>query len=158
MRWGAVWSTPGLSVWAAGLALLACRDLRSRVLPTRLVYGALLGTIAGLSLAAGVSDGWTRLGAAALAGVVAEALFASWALVRPGSLGFGDVRLAGLVGVGVGWVAPELVAVALVTALAAAAVVGVTGAALGRWSWRARLPLGTFLAVAGIATMAVAGR
>jgi leader peptidase (prepilin peptidase)/N-methyltransferase len=102
-----------------------------------------------------VQGGWGRLGVAAAVAAVAEAVFGVWAFCRPGSLGFGDVRLIGLVGLGVGWVAPVLVPVALAVAMVAAGIVGVVGVAAGRLSWGSRLPLGSFLAGAGVVMVIV---
>ena len=79
-------------------------------------------------VAAGAAGAWGRLGWAVAAAFVAEGLFAVWALAVPGALGFGDVRLVGLTGLGLGWAGPTLVPVGLVVGAAAAAVVGV-----GRW-------------------------
>ena len=158
LRSGLSWSTPGLILWAGGLGLLACWDAGRMVLPKRVVYVTLAVTAGWLLVAAAVGGQWGRLGDAALAGAVVEGLFAVWAVGWPGSLGFGDVRLAGLVGFGVGWVAPELVAVSVAGALVSAAAAGIVGVAVGRLAWRSRLPLGVFLAGAGVVTVAVAAR
>jgi leader peptidase (prepilin peptidase)/N-methyltransferase len=73
------------------------------VLPAYLVGGALLG-------AAGLLTG--DVGALAGAGLGAVALFALYlvaALVRPGGMGFGDVKLAGVVGLFLGFLGlPQL--------------------------------------------------
>ena len=103
----------GMGVWAAGLAALAGTDADRMVLPKRLVYLTLAGTLGGLTVAAGAAGAWGRLGWAVAAAVVAEGLFAVWALAVPGALGFGDVRLVGLAGLGLGWSAPTLVPVGL---------------------------------------------
>lgn len=123
LRFGVTWSTPGLMVWGAGLAMLAVSDLERMILPKRLVYATLAVTVGWLVLAAGMHGSWGRLGGALLAAAVAEGLFAGVALTRPESLGFGDVRLVGLIGLGVGWVGPWLVAVGVAAGVMAAGVV-----------------------------------
>jgi leader peptidase (prepilin peptidase) / N-methyltransferase len=154
-RVGGSWCTPGLAVWAAGLGLLAGCDGEGRVLPKRLVYSTLAATVAGLVVAASRGGGWNRLTMAVVVGAAAEATFAAVALAWPSAYGFGDVRLVGLVGVGVGWVAPILVVVAVAGGLVAFVVVWLAGWATGRMSRRTPLPLGTFLAAGGVVTVAV---
>lgn len=155
MRFGVTWSTPGLVVWAAGLGQLVVSDLERMVLPKRSVYLTLVVTLGWLVLAAGLHGSWGRLGGALSAAVAVEGLFAALALAWPGSLGFGDVRLVGLIGLGVGWVAPLLVAVSVSTGLMTAGLVALAGVAAGRLSRRSRLPVGAFLAVAGVVTVMV---
>lgn len=157
LRFGVTWSTPGLMVWGAGLAMLAVSDLERMILPKRLVYATLAVTVGWLVLAAGMHGSWGRLGGALLAAAVAEGLFAAVALTRPESLGFGDVRLVGLIGLGVGWVGPWLVAVGVAAGVMAAGVVALAGVAAGRLSWQSRLPVGAFLAAAGVVTVLVWG-
>lgn len=154
LRFGASWSAPGLAVWAGGLGVLAVSDVERMILPKRLVYPTLAATLAWLVLAAAEMHGsWGRLAAAIGAAAVAEGLFLVCALAWPGSLGFGDVRLVGLVGLGVGWVAPLLVGVAVSVGVVAAGVVALVGLGAGRLSRRTPLPLGAFLAVAGVVTV-----
>jgi leader peptidase (prepilin peptidase)/N-methyltransferase len=86
--------------WAplAGLgALLALVDLRTTFLPLRLNYLALGIALAGTVVAAWAAGDGTVLLWAAGGGLGAAALF--WIGWRVGALGFGDVRLAGLIGV-----------------------------------------------------------
>ena len=139
-------------MWSAGLAWC---DAERMLLPKRLVYLTLLATGCWLVLVAATQGGWGHLGVAVAVAAVAEAVFAVWAFARPGALGFGDVRLVGLVGLGVGWVAPILVPVAVTTAVIAAGIFGLVGVAAGRLLWASRLPLGTFLAASGVATVIV---
>lgn len=67
------------------------------VLPSYLVGAALLGTASALS-----GDGGALLGAA-VGGAVLYAVYLLLALVYPGGMGFGDVKLAGVVGVFLGY-------------------------------------------------------
>lgn len=92
-HWGA-WA-PLASVGA----LLAMVDVRTAFLPTRLNYLALSVAGAGVAVAAWLEGSWAPLVSAAASGAVAAGVF--WVVwrVREESLGFGDVRLAGLIGV-----------------------------------------------------------
>lgn len=141
-------------VWAAGLAWLAACDVEVMVVPTRVVYVTLVVTALGLGSAALAGGQWGRLGLAAGCGVALEGSFALWALGRPGSLGFGDVRLAGLIALGAGWLSPGVAVLVVVAGMAVAGLVGLVGLALRRLTLGDRLPLGAFLAGAAIVVVA----
>jgi leader peptidase (prepilin peptidase)/N-methyltransferase len=91
--------------WAAWIplatvgALLALVDLRTAYLPLRLNYLALALALAGAGLASWLRASWQPLLLAAACGAVATAVF--WVIWRLSGdrFGFGDVRLAGLIGV-----------------------------------------------------------
>lgn len=152
LGWG--WATPAMVAWVAGLGWLAARDVEAMVLPTRVIYATLAATALGLGFAALAGAQWGRFGLAAGCGAALEGLFALWALGWPGSLGFGDVRLAGLIGLGAGWLSPGVAVLVLVVGMALAGSVGLVGLALRRMSVGDRLPLGAFLAAAAVVVAA----
>lgn len=134
---------------AAVLVPIALIDAAVRLIPNRLTAtGALAAVAIGLATEPAAVPGQL------LAGVLAGGLLLLAALVRPGDMGIGDVKLAGMLGLFLG----ASVAVALLVAFLAAALAGgalalVRGAAAAR---RATLPLGPFLAL-GAAVALVAG-
>src|SRR5215213_11219907 len=99
---------PAVFAFIFGGVLLAVIDWKVRRLPTRLVYYTLAGVAAGLAFAALVEWDWRPL-ATAVAGAVlfANAFFLLWFLTRKFTgmmmLGFGDVRLAAVLGLLLGW-------------------------------------------------------
>lgn len=112
----------GLAVWRLGLSaelpavlafilggvLLAVIDGKVRRLPTKLVYRTLGGVAAGLLFASVVTRDWVPL-ATALAGAAlfAGAFFLIWFVSKWANtitlLGLGDVRLAAVLGLLLGW-------------------------------------------------------
>ncbi|GAA2910480.1 prepilin peptidase [Actinoplanes cyaneus] len=90
--------------WFAVLGvLLAVIDLAVWRLPHALTAAWAAGTLAGLLIPAVAQH---RLGdwlQALAAGLVSLMFFAVLASVRPGSMGWGDVTAAGVVGIAVGW-------------------------------------------------------
>jgi leader peptidase (prepilin peptidase) / N-methyltransferase len=112
----------GLALWRLGLSaelpatlafifggvLLAVIDWKVQRLPTRLVYYTLAGVTTGLIFASLVEWNWKPLaGAIVGAGLFSGAYFAIWFLsprmVGMVVLGFGDVRLALVLGALLGW-------------------------------------------------------
>jgi leader peptidase (prepilin peptidase)/N-methyltransferase len=105
---------PAVLVFIFGGVLLAVIDWKVRRLPTRLVYLTLAGVAAGLAFAALVEWDWVPLATAVLGGLLlSNAFFLLWFLTKQFSgmmlLGFGDVRLAAVLGLLLGWYGLEYV-------------------------------------------------
>lgn len=105
---------PAVFAFIFGGVLLAVIDWKIKRLPTRLVYLTLAGVAAGLVFAALVEWDWVPLATAALGGLLlANAFFLLWYLTKRFSgmmlLGFGDVRLAAVLGMLLGWYGLEYV-------------------------------------------------
>jgi leader peptidase (prepilin peptidase) / N-methyltransferase len=149
----APWASASLVVWACGLSLLALTDRERLVLPSKLVRTCAVAT-AGLVLAGcAVSGEWRYLWPGALCAVIAGAVFALWALLRPHQLGFGDVRMAALVAFGAGICSPAGCLVALACAPFSAAVVSNFALKAKKNTLPSPVALGPYLAVAGIAVV-----
>jgi leader peptidase (prepilin peptidase) / N-methyltransferase len=119
--------------------VLAYIDWRTRLLPTRLV-GPSYALVAALAvLASAVSGDWGSLLRAGLGWAVAGGLFFLLWFVYPKGMGYGDVRLSGVLGIALGWLgwAELLVGVYagfLLGALGGGALVGVlAGPPLAAW-------------------------
>ena len=109
VRLGAVPALGAYCALLAGLVALSITDLRSGLVPRRFVYGDLVLVAVGLTAASATGDSWAPLLRAAIGAVASFAVFAAIWWVYPKGLGFGDVRLAGLCGAGLGWIGyPEL--------------------------------------------------
>jgi leader peptidase (prepilin peptidase)/N-methyltransferase len=137
--------TPALPAYclAAGTGVvLASIDIRHHRLPDRIVLPAILGCGFLLGLAAAVEgqpSALVRAGAAAAA--TFGALFAL-AVLGPGALGFGDVKLGALLGLVLGWLSWSHLVLGLLLGLCLA---GLTVAGLliaRRIGWRSHVPLG----------------
>ena len=87
----------------AMLVVVSTTDLTHRLVPRRLIYGALALIVPLLVATAAVDHTWHDLTGALVAGAVAFGLFfAIWWFI-PRGMGFGDVRLAGAIGFTTGW-------------------------------------------------------
>jgi len=90
-------------VFLAMAVTVSVTDLTHRLVPRQLLYGALVGIVALLVVASAHLHAWRPLVDATGAGLGAFAVFfVIWFFV-PRGMGFGDVRLAGVIGVTVGY-------------------------------------------------------
>lgn len=136
-------------------------DLRTLIVPTRLVWPSLFVAVAVSIAAAGALGQWQLL-LSCLVGVLVLAgpLFIIW-FAMPAGMGFGDVRLATLLGWTVGFYAgtnPLHAVVLLIICLALASVIGlVVGVvALGARGRKAKVPFGPALVAASFLCIAFA--
>jgi leader peptidase (prepilin peptidase) / N-methyltransferase len=130
------------AVFAVSLVVLSATDLEERKIPNRIVLPAAgFVLVAHIALDPGKTLEWTLASVAAFVG------FLVLALVNPAGLGMGDVKLAFLLGAGLGW---KVVAALLLGTFAA----GLYGAVLiftrGRSGLKTSFPLGPFLAGAAL--------
>lgn len=84
--------------------ILIVIDLRSHRLPNRIVLPSIVAAVALLLLAAVLGGDWSAFGGALLGGLTLGGFFLALRLIQPGGMGGGDMKLAVLVGVLLGWV------------------------------------------------------
>jgi leader peptidase (prepilin peptidase)/N-methyltransferase len=134
--------------------LLAAVDLACRRLPNALVLPAVP---AGVVLLGALSAGdWSALGRAALAAVALGGAYLVLAVLPGGGLGFGDVKLAVLLGLFLGWLGWAEVLAGLLLPFLLHGPVALLLLASGRVGRRTMLPFGPAM-LAG-AWLAIVGR
>jgi leader peptidase (prepilin peptidase)/N-methyltransferase len=145
LRFGLQWALPAFLVLTAGLLALACTDIEHFLLPKRIVY-PLLGLVGGLLLMAAAATGdWDRLAVAVVCGLAWSASFFAINLVDARLLAFGDVRLALVLGLGLGWLGVGDVLLGFFAANLIGAVIGMTLIIAKRTQRTSPLPYGVFL-------------
>ena len=97
------WALPAYLVLATALVALSVIDLELYILPNRIVYPLALAMIVLLTLAAVGDDDFDAIVRGLLAGVVAFTIFFVLHMISPRSMGFGDVKLAFVLGLSLGW-------------------------------------------------------
>jgi leader peptidase (prepilin peptidase)/N-methyltransferase len=157
LRFGAAPALAAFWWFSAALVAVSAVDLERRLVPRRIVYPALAGSAVLLGAASAWQGTARPFVDAAIGGAVAFLALAVVHLAKPQGMGFGDVRLAGLIGANLGWLGLAQVAVGLFLGFASAAVVGLGLVAAGRAGPRTRLPFAPFLAAGALATV-FAGR
>lgn len=154
-RLGFNWDLPAILVLLAGLLALACVDLEQMILPKKIVYPTLALVAGLLVLAAAMTGNWHDLLVAAICSAAWFALFFALNLASPRILGFGDVRLALVLGLGLGWLGWRYVVLGFFAANLIGAVVGLILIGMKKMSRDQPIPYGVFLALgAGLAVFA----
>lgn len=105
MAWffGASAVLPAFCYLAVMGVLVGAIDVRHKLLPNRLVLPFLVGAFVLLGLASLVSGAWLQLLGGLLGGATLFVLYLAMALIKPGGIGLGDVKLAGVVGLYAGY-------------------------------------------------------
>ncbi|MEU0470483.1 A24 family peptidase [Amycolatopsis sp. NPDC006131] len=131
---------------------LALLDFVEQRLPSVLILAGLLalGTIFGLGavLAAGYADFLRAVAGMAVLGLAYLVL-----ALAVGGLGAGDVKLAGLLGLALGWQSWTAIMLGTVAGWLLAAVARLVLRATGRMSRDAPMPLGPYLALGALVTI-----
>jgi leader peptidase (prepilin peptidase)/N-methyltransferase len=144
--------------WAAGAAVvLGSVDLLVHRLPDRVTFPAYGVCAVAFLVDAAVLDEWGPLLRALAAAVLAFAVAAAAAAVSPEGLGFGDVKLLGLLGLVLGWAGWGVLLTGVFLGLVAGAVVSLVLLATRRTGWRTALPFGPPLLAGAVAALALAG-
>jgi leader peptidase (prepilin peptidase)/N-methyltransferase len=154
-RLGYNWDLPAFLTLLASLLALSAIDVELLVLPKVIIYPSLIAMTALLIVAAGVTNDWHRLLIAALCAVGWFVLFFIINFASPRALGFGDVRLAPILGLGLGWLGIRFVILGFFAANLVGAIIGLALIAAKKMSREQPIPYGVFLAIgAGIALYA----
>lgn len=153
-RFGASPALPAFWFFAASLVALSAIDLEHRVVPNALIYPSALGAALLLGVAAAASGSGRAALDAGLGAAVGFSVLVVIHLVKPTGMGFGDVRLGGLIGLNVGFLGLREVLVALFMAFLLVALVGAALVALGRAGRHAQVPFVPFLAAGALLTVA----
>jgi leader peptidase (prepilin peptidase) / N-methyltransferase len=147
---------PALLFFAAlGIALSAI-DLDVRRLPNVLVLPAFPVLASLLALAVALQDDWPAFVRAVLGAVALFGFFFLLALVYPSGMGFGDVKLAGVIGLVLGYLSWGAVVVGAFAGFFLGAVIGVAVMASAGGGRKTALPFGPFMVLGALAALWIA--
>jgi leader peptidase (prepilin peptidase)/N-methyltransferase len=145
-----------LTLTSAGVALTVI-DVRHHRLPDAVVLPLYPITVVGLAIDGLARGAWPVWSALLGAAVWLIAIGVPWLVSGGRGMGFGDVKLAPILGATLGWVAVPIAIVGLVLAFVLGAAVGVALMMGKRADRRTPIPFGPFL-LAGALLGLVAGR
>ena len=156
-RFGADPALPAFLYLAAVGVTLSLVDLRSHRLPNALTLPSYPIAAALLGVAAVAGSGSGSPVRALLGGAGSYLLLLTLRLATPSAVGFGDVKLVGVLGMYGGWLGWSAWTLSLLTASLCAGGVGVVLLASSRAGLRSRVAMGPYL-VAGALTAALVGQ
>jgi leader peptidase (prepilin peptidase)/N-methyltransferase len=145
LKFGVTWDALIASVFCAALVAVSATDFERRIIPNRIVLPSAAFVLAANTLVH-PSVEWIA------AGLGAAGFLLLAALAYPAGMGMGDVKLALLMGVGLGRTVPVALMIGMLSALVPAIVL------LARHGSAARkmaIPFGPFLALGGVVTLFV---
>ena len=142
---GLGWAVPAYLALAFVCVVLAVIDASTRLLPNRITYPA-FPVVLTLLLVASVGLGDPgRLGRGLLAAVAVGAFFLALALISPGGMGLGDVKLAPTLGLALGWLSWGAVAFWVFTSFLLGGLAGLAAIGLLGLTRKSLLPFGPWL-------------
>ncbi len=139
-----------------GVALSAI-DVAVNRLPDRLTLPAIPLLVGLLGVAAVIGHSGGALVRALLGGLALGGCFLLLALVRPGQLGGGDIKLAVLVGLALGWLGWPILIAGAALGFLLAGIAGLVLLALRRATLRTQLCFGPYLLAGALIGMLAAG-
>jgi leader peptidase (prepilin peptidase) / N-methyltransferase len=144
---------PGLPAYlyftAMGIAL-AMIDIHHRRLPNVIVLPSYL-VIAGLLVVATLwSHDWSALARGGIGGAALFGFYLVLALVYPAGMGFGDVKLAGILGAVLGYLSWAALIFGAFGGFLLGAIAGIAVLASGRGTRKTALPFGPFMIAAAL--------
>jgi leader peptidase (prepilin peptidase)/N-methyltransferase len=125
--------------------VLSVIDLRTYRLPNRLTLTAYPALLALLALPAVTQSAYAAYWRALLAGFALLSAFIAMHLLNPSGLGLGDVKLAGAMGMALGWISWTTVLTGAFIGFLLGAAGGLALMAARRADRRSALPFGPFL-------------
>lgn len=150
VRFGASWVVPGFCLFFAALLAISMIDLEHYIVPNRIIYPTLFASVPLLVGAAAGAGDWTALRRAVLGGLVAFVVFFLIHFISPRGMGFGDVRLAGVIGVYLGWLGYHHLFVGLFLSMVLGSVVGLILIAAGLRNRKQAVPFAPFMAAGAV--------
>ena len=149
-RFGVTWVLPAYLFLAAAAVLLGVIDLQHQRLPNSIVAPFAVGSVLLLTLAAFGSGAWESLVRAVVGGVALFVVYLVLALISPASLGMGDVKLAGVLGLLMAYLSWRTLLYGATGAFAISAVIAIGILLTRRGNRRTQLPFGPSMLLAAL--------
>lgn len=146
-----------LGLFLVNGARLAWIDARTHLLPNRIVFPWYPFAFLLLGSAAALAGDWGALLRLALAGLALFAFYLVLHLVQPNGMGLGDVKLAGILGMYLGYLSWEHLLMATLATFVAGGLFGVVLILARRATRKSSIPFGPFMLLGTALSLGVAG-
>jgi leader peptidase (prepilin peptidase)/N-methyltransferase len=146
VRFDAGWVVPAYMVFFVCLVAVTVIDFQLQIIPNRIIYPTIFASIPLLALAALAGDEWDHFGHALMGATLAWLALLVLHLISPAGMGFGDVRLAFVLGLFLGWISLGHVVTGLFLGVLLISAVGLVLMVLRRRSLQEHMAFGPFLA------------
>ncbi|MDI1461703.1 prepilin peptidase [Catellatospora sp. KI3] len=139
------WALAAALVVSVAGVLLAAIDLAVHRLPDAITAPLAVAVLVLLGIGAATGGDWAAYGTACLAGVALLLGFGLLSVVSGGQLGLGDAKLAGVLGLLLGWYGWPLVLAGAVLGVLVNGLAAIVLLIMRRVGWRGSLPMGPAL-------------
>jgi leader peptidase (prepilin peptidase) / N-methyltransferase len=158
LRFGADWALPAYLVFFTSLLAISVIDFDLHIIPNRLVYPTIFVALPLLAVAAAAEGDWRRLRQALVGAALAWLALLVVHLISPAGMGFGDVRLAFVLGLFLGWLSLRHVLTGIFLGFLLGALIGVGLVAFRLRSRKDAVPFGPFLAGGAVLAVMAGGQ
>lgn len=157
LRFGLSWILPALLAFAAASTVLTLVDLAEKRLPNAVVFPTLAVVAALLVPPTWASGAWIALAWAAAGSAAMFGVYFLLALISPSSMGMGDVKLALVIGLLLGWFGLNAWLVGLLAAFVVGGVIAIVALLLRRVTLRGSIPFGPSMLAGALIAVLYAG-
>lgn len=140
-----IWTLPAFFYLAAISIALTLIDLDTQTLPNKIVLPSILVGIALLAIASSGTANWGALLGAVAGGAALFVFYLIVALISPRGMGMGDVKLAAVLGIYLGYLGWGVVAVGAFAAFLLGGFFAIALLLLGRARRRTAIPFGPWM-------------
>jgi len=151
------WALPAYLYFAAAGIALAMIDIDVKRLPDKIVLPSYAIVAMLLTIATFGADDWWPLARAAIGAAALFAFYFAIVVAVPAGMGFGDVKLAGVLGALMGYLSWSALVVATFGAFLLGAIVGVALIVANRGGRKTAIPFGPFMIAAALITVFAGG-
>jgi leader peptidase (prepilin peptidase)/N-methyltransferase len=138
------------AVFGLSMVAISAVDLERWIIPNHIIYPTLGLLLPLFVIASAVDHQWGSLGRAAIGGAAAFAGFFFLHVAVPKGMGFGDVRLAGVIGLATGWLGLGHAFVGFFAGFVLGAVIGIAVIVVTGGDRKTKIPFGPFLAAGAV--------
>ncbi|QYH35330.1 A24 family peptidase [Salinibacterium sp. M195] len=140
-----LWALPAFLYLAAISIALTLIDLDTQTLPNKIVLPSIIVGIILLAVASAGTGNWGALLGALVGGVALFVFYFIVALISPRGMGMGDVKLAAVLGIYLGWLGWGVLAVGAFAAFLLGGLFAILLLVIGRARRRTAIPFGPWM-------------